>query len=706
MIGESLGRYVISGEIGRGGMGVVYRARDPLLNRDVAIKVLGEGPQIDKLGRDHLLHEARAASALSHPNICVVHEVGDWKGRFFIVMELVDGKPLSELISALGMPFEVVTRYGVQIAEALAHAHERGIVHRDLKSSNVAVTTDGRVKVLDFGLARFVETGEAEGATKTLATIAGEATGLTGTLQYMAPEQFRGERTDQRVDIWALGVILYEAASGHVPFRASTTFALGAAILNDALPPLPANIPAGLSAIIQRCLAKDPAVRYQRASEAAAALQAVQIAAVVSPANASGQKAAPTVLHSVHHIYVRQQEALLLVGTTKGAFLLRSSPARSRWEAGGPYFHGDTVYAMAFDGRAARHRLWASTHSILWGTVLRSSDDFGKTWRTPEDAPIRFPAGSGMALKNIWQIALPEDRPEELYCGVEPAAIFASRDAGASWSLVQGLFDHPHRPRWQPGNGGLALHTILFDPSDPNRMYAGISAGGVYRTDDGGATWQARNQGIRVTFSPDKYPEFGQCVHKFAFHPARPERLFLQNHWGLYRSENHGDSWEDIAHGVPSDFGFPVLIHPHDPDCVYVIPVESDEFRCTPEGQMRVYRTRNAGRTWEPLSRGLPQRNSYETVLRDGLAADSFDPTGIYFGTRSGRLYGSRDNGKSWEMILEGLPPIVCVKAAFYGGAGRAAGNAGNGRVSPSARGGRERRKKLSVPHKRKKKSR
>ncbi|HLV94656.1 MAG TPA: protein kinase [Candidatus Acidoferrales bacterium] len=702
MIGETLGRYVIAGEIGRGGMGVVYRARDPLLNREIAIKVLSESPTIGTVGREHLLHEARAASALNHPNICIIHEVGEQDGRFFIVMELIDGKPLSEVISPLGIAFEVVTRYGVQIAEALAHAHQRGIVHRDLKSSNVVITADGRVKVLDFGLARFVETNEPDNATQSIASIA-DATGLTGTLPYMSPEQFRGEHPDHRADIWALGVILYEAASGQAPFRGSTPFELGAAVINDPPPPLPNNIPAGLSAIIQRCLAKDPAVRYQRASDVSAALEAIQIAAIVTSKAPSGQKAPPTVLRSVHHINVSRREALLLVGTTKGAFLLRASPSRSRWEAGGPYFHGDAVFALAFDGRAGRHRLWASTHSILWGTVLRSSDDFGKTWRTPEEAPIRFPAGSGISLKNIWQIAIGrDDQPETLYCGVDPAALFESSDGGESWSLARGLFDHPHRPRWMPGNGGLILHTILCDPANASRMYAGISAGGVYRTDDAGETWQARNKGIRVTFSPEKYPEFGQCVHKFAFHPARPERLFLQNHWGLYRSDNSGESWEDIAHGVPSDFGFPVLIHPQDPDCVYVVPVESDEFRCTPEGQLRVYRTRNSGGTWEALSRGLPQRNSYETVLRDAMAADSFDPTGIYFGTRSGRLYGSRDDGRSWELILEGLPPIVCVKAAFYG----SASDGKPRKIEPSPGPASARSKKTRVAAKSKTKSR
>lgn len=198
-------------------------------------------------------------------------------------------------------------------------------------------------------------------------------------------------------------------------------------------------------------------------------------------------------------------------------------------------------------------------------------------------------------------------------------------------------------------------------------MHVGISAGGVYTTEDGGSTWQARNRGIRVVFMPEKYPEFGQCVHKIAMHPARPERLFLQNHWGLYRSDDAGVTWLDIANGVPSDFGFAVVMHPRDPNCVYVVPVESDEFRCTPEGRLRVFRTRNAGASWEPLSRGLPQKGAYETILRDAMATDSLDPAGIYFGTRSGNLYGSTDEGKTWDKILEGLPSIVCVRAALIG---------------------------------------
>jgi photosystem II stability/assembly factor-like uncharacterized protein len=204
----------------------------------------------------------------------------------------------------------------------------------------------------------------------------------------------------------------------------------------------------------------------------------------------------------------------------------------------------------------------------------------------------------------------------------------------------------------------------VLDPQNPQRMLIAISAAGVYRTDDGGRSWRARNVGVRAEFLPDKHPEFGQCVHKVVHHPSRPERLFLQNHWGLYRSDDWGDTWHDIANGVPSDFGFAMVMHPSDADTVYIIPLESDQFRCTPEAKLRVYRTSDAGASWKPLSNGLPQVGAYETVLRDSLAADSLTSAGIYFGTRSGKLFGSNDAGESWKELADGLPPVVCVKAA------------------------------------------
>ncbi len=364
------------------------------------------------------------------------------------------------------------------------------------------------------------------------------------------------------------------------------------------------------------------------------------------------------------HPTVRAGAPVLLVGTTKGAFLLHAGPTRTRWKVHGPYFPGHAVYAMAYDGRGDHRRIWAAIQSMHWGAVLCSSDDFGEHWAIPEAPSVAFPPTANRSLKQIWQIAPePRDEPDTIYCGVEPAALFMSRNAGISWEPVTGLLDHPHAPLWQPGGGGLCLHTIITDPADAHRMLVAISTGGVYRTDDGGRTWQSRNAGIRAEFLPDKYPEFGQCVHKVVHHPARPGRLFLQNHWGLYRSDDWGDTWHDIANGVPSDFGFPMAMHPRDADTVYIIPLQSDEFRCVPEGKLRVYRTQNAGKSWTPLTRGLPQRNAYETVLRDAMTVDPCTPAGVYFGTRSGKLYGSRTEGASWQLVADGLPPIACVKA-------------------------------------------
>jgi photosystem II stability/assembly factor-like uncharacterized protein len=368
-----------------------------------------------------------------------------------------------------------------------------------------------------------------------------------------------------------------------------------------------------------------------------------------------------------NQINVNSGDTLLLVGTMKGAFLFRSDAAREKWDVAGPYFPGRAIYALAYDGRKGRRRLWAAVNSPHWGSFLSASDDFGKTWTDPEAYNIKFPEGSDLALKQIWQIAHGHpNEPDALYCGVEPAALFKSTDAGSTWTLDRGLFDHPHRPQWMPGGGGLCLHTILPDPSNSKRLFVAISTGGVYRTDDGGKNWQPRNVGVRAQFLPpdQQYPEWGQCVHKIVSHPSNPQRMFLQNHWGLYRSDDGGDSWQDIANGVPSDFGFALEIDPHDANMAYIIPIESDEFRCTPEGKLRVYRTKNAGASWEPLTEGLPQHDAFETVLRDGMSADSSKPAGLYFGSRSGKVFGSKNGGDSWSAIAEGLPAVVCVKTA------------------------------------------
>lgn len=709
MIGEKLGHYHLSAKIGEGGMGVVYRARDEELNRDVAIKILAAG-RLEHIGKDHLLREAQTASALSHPNVCTIYQVGRIEDGFYIVMELVEGQPLSEMVRTTKLTTEAVTRYGVQIADALAHAHDRQIVHRDLKGANVVITHEGRVKVLDFGLARRLDREAVDAVTRSEASVERERS-IVGTLPYMAPEVLRGETASYPSDIWALGVLLYEAATGQLPFAGSTAYELSAAILQQLPKPLPSSVPPSLTALILRCLTKDVKGRFQRASEIRAALETIQSATIVSEPRREELIGPRTlVLRGIEHIDVKNGDVLLLVGTTKGAFLLRSGRDRKHWQVAGPYFHGQSVYSLAYDGRNGRHRLWASTGSLLWGTYLRCSDDFGKTWTNPLQANIKFPLESGLSLKNIWKIAQGSPfAPDTLYCGVDPAALFESKDAGESWSLVRGLFDHPHRLRWMPGQGGLCLHTILPHPTQPGCMHVGISAAGVYKTEDEGRSWQARNSGIRVTFMPERFPEFGQCVHKIVQHPDRPERLFLQNHWGLYRSDDGADTWIDIAHGVPSDFGFAMAIHPHDPDCVYIVPMESDEFRCTPEGRLRVYRTRNAGASWAPLTRGLPQQGAYETVLRDGMVTDSLDPVGIYFGTRSGKLYASRDAGQTWKQVLDGLPQIVCVVSAVVtelAGRSTAKPTKKRGRASPKKTKGNVSERKSARPMEQKRKRR
>src|SRR5215469_6720248 len=645
-------------------MGVVYRAYDEVLHRDVAVKVVKKETGAGASASQNLLQEARASSALAHPNICTIHEVGETDGDLFIIMELVEGKSLHEMTPSGGLPPESVLRFGVQIASALSRAHDRGIVHRDLKSTNVVVTSDGLAKVLDFGLARRVGGGLLDAPTMTFSTIQG-ASSVSGTLPYMAPEILLGDPADPRSDLWALGVVLYELASGRLPFEGRTGFEISSAIMREIPKPLRPPVPPGLWAVIQRCLAKEPPLRYQRAGEVQAALEAVQSGGMVSAP--TEQPAPPRVatMHSVHHARVKKGDFLLLVGTTKGAFIFRPNTQRTRWEMGGPYFHGQSIYALAYDNRSGQRRIWAATSSF-WGTLLRSSDDFGKSWTNPQQAPVRFPLDTGMSLQNIWQITPGRaDEPDVLYCGVEPAALFETGDGGETWALVRGLFEHPHRPRWMPGNGGLALHSIVLDPANKRRMYVAISSGGVYRTEDGGSTWTAQNRGVSAPFLPDKYPEFGQCVHKIAMHPARPERLFLQNHRGIYRSDNCAESWIDIGNGVPSDFGFPIITHPQNPDCAYVVPVESEEFRCSCDGRLRVYRTRNGGASWEPLMRGLPQKQAFETVLRDALTTDSYDPVGLYFGTRSGQLFGSLDEGRNWQKIHDSLPSIVCVRTAI-----------------------------------------
>src|ERR1700751_2152239 len=418
LIGQMLGHCRVIAKLGEGGMGVVYHAYDEVLHRDVAVKVVRKDPDQKSASGKSLLQEARASSSLAHPKICTIFEVGETEGELYIVMELLEGKTLHEMCREMGLPAESVLRHGAQIAGALTRAHDRGIVHHDLKTTNIVITSDGLAKVLDFGLAKQSGAALFEGRTQSFASVE-NVSSVSGTLPYMAPELLRGEAADYRSDLWAFGVVLYESASGRLPFEGRTGFEISSAIIREMPTALGPPIPPGLWAIIQRCLAKEPAQRYQRASEIQAALEAVQSAAIVSGDPGADRGAPPTtVLHSVRHIPVKRGDVALLVGTTKGAFIVRSNGQRRRWEVGGPYFHGQSVYALAYDSRGGRHRIWASTQNY-WGTFLRSSDDFGKSWTNPQQAPIRFPSDTGTSLKNIWHIALGRrEQPDLLYCGV------------------------------------------------------------------------------------------------------------------------------------------------------------------------------------------------------------------------------------------------------------------------------------------------
>jgi hypothetical protein len=356
---------------------------------------------------------------------------------------------------------------------------------------------------------------------------------------------------------------------------------------------------------------------------------------------------------------------VVAVGTAKGAFLIGPDGISE------PLFRGDRVPSFAIDTRSDPPRMLAGAVSEHWGPVVVTSDDLGRTWSDPEQRSLRFPADTGASLGQVWQL-LPAgpDQPDVVYAGVEPAAIFRSDDRGDSWSLMRGLWDHPHRPQWEPGFGGLGLHSILVDPRDAARLHIAISSGGVYRSDDAGETWEARNVGIRTpagSDAPDPYPEFGQCVHKIARDAADPDRLYAQNHGGLYRSDDRADTWVDIANGVPSDFGFPIVAHAHQGDTAYAIPLDSDMYRCTPDERCRVYRTTDAGASWSALNKGLPQDHAHLTVLRDAFTNDGADPLGLYFGTRQGQVYASDDEGETWETIAEYLPAVLCVRAASVG---------------------------------------
>jgi hypothetical protein len=359
---------------------------------------------------------------------------------------------------------------------------------------------------------------------------------------------------------------------------------------------------------------------------------------------------------------------VLAIGTRKGLFLAHSAD-RSAWDITGPHLPMQEVYAIGIDARTRTEgrppRLLVGASSSHWGPSVATSDDLGETWDEPETAPISFPEDTDASLERVWQLVPgPAGQPEVVYAGVEPTALFRSSDSGKTFDLVRGLWDHPHHKDWGPGAGGAAIHTVLPHPSG-KRVTIAMSTGGVYVSDDDCATWEARNTGIRAVHVPEdqQYPEFGQCVHKVTVHPDRPEQLFTQVHHGVYRSDDGGSSWASIADGLPADFGFAIVAHPHRPGVIYNFPLEADMRRYPPDGKARVYRSEDAGKTWTALSNGLPEQ-FYVSVLRDALACDDADPAGVYFGTRSGEVYGSADEGDSWQQIVAHLPDVVCVRAA------------------------------------------
>jgi hypothetical protein len=360
-------------------------------------------------------------------------------------------------------------------------------------------------------------------------------------------------------------------------------------------------------------------------------------------------------------------ETLVMVGTRKGMWIGRSDARRETWTWDGPHFDMQDVYSCLIDTRGGTTRLYAGPASSWFGPQVAYSDDLGGSWKSGTDGGIKFPQDTGASLERVWQLQ-PGAGDDVVWAGTEPGAVFRSDDKGETFTLQRSLWEHPQRPEWGAGFGGQAFHTLLPHPDDPDSLTAAISTGGVYRTTDGGDSWSPRNQGIRAEFLPEgqQYPEFGQCVHKVARHPSRPERLFLQNHGGVYRSGDEGGTWDYIADGLPADFGFPIVVDPRDPDTVYVFPLGGAGGRYPPDGKALVWRSQDAGETWQPLGGaegGLPQQ-FFVGVMRDGMCVDDHDQTGLYIGARDGTVWGSFDDGATWHELVSNLPDVMVVRAA------------------------------------------
>jgi photosystem II stability/assembly factor-like uncharacterized protein len=381
----------------------------------------------------------------------------------------------------------------------------------------------------------------------------------------------------------------------------------------------------------------------------------------------------------------------VLVGTRKGAFILSADGRRDKWEVSGPHFAGWEIYHVK-GSPVDPNRLYASQTSGWFGQVLQRSNDGGKTWDTPGGGvkiePGQMPKGesnkfvydtspSGAPLhthqwydgtqhpwefKRVWHLEPSLTDADTVYAGVEDAGLFRSTDGATSWHELAGLRGHGTGPRWQPGAGGMCLHTIILDPEDPMRIYIAISAAGAFRTDDGGKTWKPINKGLFSQYIPDPHAEVGHCVHHVAMHKSRPDVLFMQKHWDVMRSDNAGDQWTEISGNLPTDFGFVIDVHAHEPETVYVVPIKSDSEHFPLEGKLRVYRSRTGGNEWETLAKGLPEKDCYVNVLRDAMAVDSLDSCGVYFGTTGGQVYVSPDGGDNWSAIVQNLPPVLSVE--------------------------------------------
>jgi len=359
-------------------------------------------------------------------------------------------------------------------------------------------------------------------------------------------------------------------------------------------------------------------------------------------------------------------EVLLAVGTRKGLFIGRRRGGTWEFDEG-PYFNAQAVYSVAIDTRGERPRLLAGGDSAHWGPSVFHSDDLGRTWTEPAQPAVKFPKDTGASLERVWQLHPAAAEPDVVYAGTEPAALYRSEDRGETFTLVRPLWEHPTRSKWVPGGGGEGLHTVVTDKRDPRAVTVAVSTAGVFRTSDGGASWTPSNSGVSAVFLPDPDPEFGQCVHKVAQDPVTPDRLYLQNHWGVYRSDDAGAHWTDIGEGLPSTFGFAMAVHPHRGDTAYVFPINADADRVPADHRCRVFRTTDAGKSWAPLSAGLPQGDHYGTVLRDALCTDDADPAGVYFGNRNGEVFASADDGDSWQQLASHLPDVLCVRAAVVG---------------------------------------